>query len=203
MNKRSQAVTKHRQKRKTELIRIMGSKCALCGYDKNIAALDLHHLNPQEKEYQLSSGYCRSIEEDIQEIKKCVLLCSNCHREIHNGMWQDLSSSFQQDIADEVLKEYQQFKTKTVKTCPSCGKIISKTSNLCIDCYNKIQQERRLINRPSREELKKLIRTIPFTKIGQKYLVTDNAIRKWCDGYNLPRNKKDIKKFSDDEWAKI
>ena len=55
----------------------------------------------------------------------------------------------------------------------------------------------------TKEELKDLIRTIPFTEIGRKYNVSDNAIRKWCDKFNLPRKKSDIQKFSDEEWSKI
>lgn len=44
---------------------------------------------------------------------------------------------------------------------------------------------------------------MPFTKIGEKYGVTDNAVRKWCDSLKLPRTKREINKFSDEEWEKI
>lgn len=57
--------------------------------------------------------------------------------------------------------------------------------------------------RPSREILKEKIRTMSFCSIGREYSVTDNAIRKWCDSYNLPRRKQDIMAYSDDEWAKL
>ena len=53
------------------------------------------------------------------------------------------------------------------------------------------------------EELKDLIRIKPFTKIGEQYQVSDNAIRKWCDKYNLPRKATEIKKYSDEEWELI
>jgi uncharacterized protein YjcR len=55
----------------------------------------------------------------------------------------------------------------------------------------------------SREELKKLIRTTPFTKIADIYNVSDNAIRKWCDKYGLPKKVKDIKSCTDEEWQLI
>lgn len=55
----------------------------------------------------------------------------------------------------------------------------------------------------SRDELKELIRTIPFTKIGEKFRVTDSTIRKWCDKFELPRKVSDIRKYSDEEWLKI
>lgn len=201
---KAQNVTKHRQKRRVELIKIMGGKCAICGYHKNNAALELHHINPLEKSYTLSMGNCRSIEEDIREAKKCVLLCANCHREIHNGEQIELKSSFQSDVAEEILKEYQQYKTaQPEKRCPKCGKVILKTSKYCIKCFNQVKKEENLKTRPSRDKLKQLIRTTPFTQIGDKFGITDNAIRKWCDGYNLPRRRKDINNYSDEEWAKI
>ena len=48
-----------------------------------------------------------------------------------------------------------------------------------------------------------LIRTTPFTKIGEKFGVSDNAIRKWCISFNPPSRVKDIKAYSDVEWEKI
>lgn len=51
-----------------------------------------------------------------------------------------------------------------------------------------------------RVKLKSLIRSVPFTKIGEQFKVTDNAVRKWCDKYNLPRTKKEIQKYNDQEW---
>ena len=59
------------------------------------------------------------------------------------------------------------------------------------------------VNRPSREELKNLIRYIPFTVIAEKYKVSDKAISKWCIAENLPSRKKDINNYSDEEWNKI
>ena len=58
-------------------------------------------------------------------------------------------------------------------------------------------------NMIEREDLKKLIRSMSFTSIGKKYNVSDNAIRKWCDKYNLPRKVSEIKKYSDEEWELI
>ena len=85
-------------------------------------------------------------------------------------------------------------------TCEKCGKIISNGSKLCVKCSGIVQ---RIVQRPSRDELKKLIRTMPFTQLGNKFNVTDNAIRKWCDDYNLPRRKKEIDSYTNQEWEKI
>lgn len=62
-----------------------GGKCSICGYDKCSDALDFHHLEPNEKEFSLGD---RNLILDWKKIKKeldkCILVCANCHREIHS-----------------------------------------------------------------------------------------------------------------------
>lgn len=69
--------------RKREIISILGGKCIKCGYDKCIAALEFHHGNPKEKAFDLSTRTISkySLKRILDEVKKCDLLCSNCHRE--------------------------------------------------------------------------------------------------------------------------
>lgn len=68
------------------VVEYKGGKCCICGYQKCIGALDLHHRNENEKEFGLSArGMTRSWEKIKEEADKCVLLCANCHREIHAG----------------------------------------------------------------------------------------------------------------------
>lgn len=77
-------VKEHRRKIKEELVTYKGGKCEKCGYDKCIAALDFHHINPEEKDFSISnSNIYKNIEALKQEVDKCILLCANCHREIH------------------------------------------------------------------------------------------------------------------------
>lgn len=63
-----------------------GGKCTRCGYDRCSAALDFHHLEPEHKDFTPSRGYKRNWEVLKRELDKCILVCSNCHREIHAGM---------------------------------------------------------------------------------------------------------------------
>lgn len=91
-------------------------------------------------------------------------------------------------------------KNKKKNYCVDCGKEINNQSTRCVQCSNRKQRTEPPV---PRVELKKLIRTTPFTKIGEKYGVSDNAIRKWCDKYNLPRKAAEIKKISDEDWLKI
>ncbi len=57
--------------------------CLLCGFDEHPSALHFHHLNPMEKEFQLSEcGLTRSIARARGEAAKCILLCANCHAQV-------------------------------------------------------------------------------------------------------------------------
>ncbi|OGY64822.1 MAG: hypothetical protein A3A04_01765 [Candidatus Harrisonbacteria bacterium RIFCSPLOWO2_01_FULL_40_28] len=83
------AVAKRRRKIKLLAIEYKGGKCQSCGYDKYPGALDLHHLNPDNKEFAIGDkGYTRSWEKVRNELDKCVLVCANCHREIEAGILQ-------------------------------------------------------------------------------------------------------------------
>lgn len=62
-----------------------GSKCVICSYNNCKGALEFHHKDPSGKEFKLSNTYV-SKENLIRELDKCVLLCSNCHRETHEGL---------------------------------------------------------------------------------------------------------------------
>ena len=72
--------------RKTKLVNLFGGACQECGYDKNYSALHFHHLDPDLKEFQLDSRKLAnsSWEKILNEAKKCIILCANCHAEFHH-----------------------------------------------------------------------------------------------------------------------
>jgi len=73
-----------------------------------------------------------------------------------------------------------------------------------MECAKKKARQDAINRKPvSREELKFLIRSKPFTYIGKMYNVSDNSIRKWCKTYELPSTKKEINSYSDKEWENI
>lgn len=86
---RVEAVQKRRALIKEKAIQYKGGKCSICGYDKYIGALEFHHLNPNEKDFGIGQkGFTRSWEKVKEELDKCILVCANCHREIHAGIIQ-------------------------------------------------------------------------------------------------------------------
>ncbi len=78
---------KHRKIRRAEgLLRFKqeaGGKCQICGYNKCLAALHFHHKNPAEKRHTISQDIDYISTELIrEEVKKCMLVCANCHAEL-------------------------------------------------------------------------------------------------------------------------
>lgn len=77
---------KRRNERKKRLIAEKGGKCTRCGYNKSISALVFHHRDETTKKFNISGNNLNRNNWDtlIQEAKKCDLLCSNCHAEVHD-----------------------------------------------------------------------------------------------------------------------
>lgn len=73
-----------RYRAKAAAVKYLGGKCIQCGWDKNQAALQFHHKNPKEKEFVLANVANKSWDTIKQELKKCVLLCANCHTTLHS-----------------------------------------------------------------------------------------------------------------------
>lgn len=81
------AVAKRRKALKLRALESLGGKCMICGYDKNPGVLDFHHIDATTKSFGISSGgFSRSWASIESEIKKCILVCANCHREIELGL---------------------------------------------------------------------------------------------------------------------
>lgn len=198
-------VKNFRSRLKERATYVLGEKCQICEYNKCIAALEFHHVNPEEKEITFSNNTNRSWETTRREIQKCILLCANCHREVHNGFIDinSLSPSFSEERAKEIDELVRLTKTGKIWYCKECGTEVTYGNNRCAKCAAVARRVTKNGERPSREELKTLIRTTPFTQIARCYGVTDNAIRKWCDQVGLPRKATEIKQYTDEEWENI
>lgn len=89
-------------------IEYKGGACQICGYSKYQGALDLHHIDPTEKDFSLGhKGYTRSWERIREELDKCILLCATCHREVEGGITQ-LPEGIQESKRGELLEALAQ-----------------------------------------------------------------------------------------------
>jgi DNA-binding CsgD family transcriptional regulator len=80
-----QKVKNFRQKLKEKAIDYKGGCCEKCGYDRCDSALEFHHLDPKEKDFGIGSYSVLSWEKVKVELDKCIMVCANCHREIHSN----------------------------------------------------------------------------------------------------------------------
>ena len=160
MNKES--VKRWRCATKTRIIEAMGGECQCCKYNACSAALDLHHINSEEKEFSFGAIRANPIswERIVLELRKCVLVCKNCHSEIHFGI-RKLPENYK--VFNEQYLEYKELRSNIIKDF----------------------KPKRKVERPSKEDLNILIWQVPMIHIGKKFGVSDNAIRKWCKSYGL------------------
>ena len=88
-NRHHQSYTAQRSRglaRKLELVRSAGGRCSVCGYNRNLAALAFHHSDSEEKDFKLDMRALsnRTLKSVLAELNKCILVCQNCHAELHN-----------------------------------------------------------------------------------------------------------------------
>lgn len=160
--------------RKKKVVLLFGGKCSRCGYNKNYAALDFHHTDPCEKEFDWKRLRLRSWSSVIKELQKCHLLCKNCHAEVHNP-----NSIMTEPKTDN---NYLNAKIEPTGSCPQCNSDVFGTTYCSIACSSSA---RRKVARPNRDELSKMIETMNLSQIGRKYKVSDNAVIKWVKNYGL------------------
>ena len=76
-----------RDRMKEEMIALHGGKCKLCGYNKCSRAMEFHHMDPLSKKLEISTAMSIGTRlAVVEELKGCILLCSNCHREVEAGV---------------------------------------------------------------------------------------------------------------------
>lgn len=71
--------------KKKKSVEFLGGRCQICGYDRCLSALSFHHRDPRKKKFSIASSYNVSWKKLEKELKKCDLLCLNCHAEVHDA----------------------------------------------------------------------------------------------------------------------
>lgn len=201
-----QALTRQ-QNFKKQCLDYKGGKCLSCDYNNYQGALEFHHLDPNEKEFDLSSVKHNSFNEKIkEELDKCILLCSNCHKEIHGGLisydeinhkiikqdinklsWEPKKSvpiSDTIDIEQIVLKLQNKTPIKEIAKDLNIAKnyllLLLHKNNIFL---SEIEEQKEILHPkkiqwPSKEELEKLLWEKPTTYIAKDLGVSDKAVEK-------------------------
>ena len=170
-------VKEWRKRFKQKIINSFGGKCGICGYDKCNEVFHCHHLDPSKKEFSLGRmmGNPHKWEYVIPELKKCVLLCSNCHGEVHAGV-----TTIPYDIKmcdDSVIIEQQEKERKRLTNCPICNNLMSVHRITCsVECAAR---KSRTVDwdRVDLYDLWK-IKKIPQTHIASTLGISGSAVRK-------------------------
>lgn len=117
MSYKSERVKAWRQRTKQRMIDSMGSKCQCCGYNICEAAMSFHHLDPSQKDFGMGSirANPKSWPKIVEELKKCILVCNNCHAEIHQGLRQ-VPEHYQ--TFDDNFLSFKKIAKKDI--CPGC-----------------------------------------------------------------------------------
>lgn len=158
---------------KIEIVKYKGGKCQLCGYSKCLAALELHHRNPEEKEFMISDLARKSLDVAFAEADKCDLLCACCHREQHNDT--TVAEAIEWKASRD---EWSNERTKVVLAeCEMCKKSFrpdKKTSKYCSkEC--RVDARRKIIW-PS--NLQELVNNSSKLAVAKQLGVSDKAVAK-------------------------
>ncbi len=223
---RKDAVLDIRRRNKIKLVEYKGGKCEICGYDKCIDALEFHHLKSNEKDFGLSCGDTKSFEKLKVEADKCIMVCANCHREIHA---EEKEKNRIKKEKEKLERSKLYFETKHVNRRQN-KKLVEeklKLENIKFDIEAGLTKKemsekykvglttlRRFLNKnnliylePKGGKLSKLNKNDfiisfkelgSFTSVGKKYKVSDKALQKWCKRNGLPWRKKEIVEFVKD-----
>ncbi len=202
MNKNSQKVVSYRRRVKIKLIAYKGGKCSICGYNKDCpSAYCFHHTDPNTKDFTISK-YAGSFEKIKLEADKCILVCANCHAEEHDKIIKKLKQ-----LNNIIEIEPKPRRAKGEAKCKECNEQFNPSrrtqqfcSRKCFHLYRKSHAVKKPIaiktsNKKlevSKEELQLLIDAMPYTKIGEKFNVSGNAIKKRCIklGVKMPSNRR-------------
>lgn len=170
------AVQRWRKKTKALVVEAMGNKCCKCGYDKHIEALTFHHLDPDEKDNTIANFLRnpRRLDKIVDELKKCVMLCSNCHIELHAGHW-NIADITLIEIDESIIDSGRRSKRITGQ-CPVCHGDVSGTITCSRSCAAKLA---RTIEWPDISIVLDMVSQSNYSAVARVLGVSSMAVKKY------------------------
>ena len=125
----------------------------------------------------------------IPEVKKCLLLCNRCHKELHGNFWSlEEITQYKFTFCEKSYDFGCRVKAKQFQICKYCEVAFLAKNNkikFCsVDCKSK---GARTIVRPSKDELEALVWEVPSSSLGPLFNVSGKAIEKWCKSYGIKK----------------
>lgn len=151
--------TQRQQKLKQDSINYKGGKCLSCNYNSYQGALEFHHLDPNEKEFNISQARYLNFNSIKKELDKCMLLCSNCHKEIHGK-----------------LIKYDEKSGTIIRNSEVEAKIWSPTNSVVNSIKNKIDVQSILIRLKNKEKTSDIAKDLNITSSYLTLLLNENNI---------------------------
>ena len=186
-------VVRWRQRAKEKLVAAFGGSCGICGYKKSVRALTFHHLDPSQKAFAISGkGIPRAWKRIMDEAEKCVMLCHNCHDEVHDGVT-EIPADIRKFVRPKeplpmrrghVMRRLAQTELRSKflpnpQPCATCGEPTRTGKKYCsVKCSTRAL---RRVDRPEGKSLRNMVSQTSRVAIAARYGVSERAVRKWLE----------------------
>lgn len=171
----------YRLRLKMALIEAHGGKCKKCGFAEKVPpAYDFHHIDPKEKEFGIGNSDSKNFDQLLEETKKCLLVCKNCHAKIY---WENMESRRKRYV--EIAKDHV-FNPLLPVICKSCKKEFMPTvrkAKFCSVACSHFSQRRGTW--PDKSEFSKDAEFLSLRAAGKKYGVSGNTIKEWAKSMGI------------------
>lgn len=162
----------------------VGCQVSSCN-ERESCCLDFHHLLDKESLVSKMVHNACSWSRVVVEIKKCVLVCANCHRKIHKGLIETPKVSLE-TIIDEMFGAIDTNRIRKMKkaSCGYCGKYFGTYNKKYCSSWCARMASRK-VEWPSVQQLTYDINNMNWRQIGKKYGVSDKSVKKWAMSYGI------------------
>lgn len=165
-----------RTKSKVWAVRYAGGRCQVCGYDKFLGNLVFHHVKDKLHDISRMIATHQSWEKVMEEVDKCVLLCANCHGEVHGGMTEcpTINVEEREKNLSELISERPTPKKYAMKPCKECGKPICGAVSFC----SKVCLAKNYLTVDWPKDLADLVAASSMRSVARRLGVSDKAVAK-------------------------